>query len=109
MLRELIILVKSEEFPVQRERYNPFYGHYCTGNEIARTARGVSPDEMTAVTRIQEFAKYHNVVFKVLRVSDLRVRLKFRLGKEEKTPLIVCGKKILRGVPSMSDLSELIS
>lgn len=64
---------------------------------------------MTAITRIQEFAKPHNFVFKVLRVSDLRVRLKFRLGKEEKTPLILCGKKILRGVPSMSDPSELIS
>jgi len=109
MLRELIILVKSEEFPVQRERCNPFYGHYCTANEIARTARGLSPDEMTAITRIQELAKHHNVVFKVLRVSDLRVRLKFRLGKEEKTPLILCGKKILRGVPSMSDPSELTS
>ena len=64
---------------------------------------------MTAITRIQEFAKYHNVVFKVLRVYDLRVRLKFRLGTDEKTPLIVCGKKIFRAVPSMSDLSELIS
>lgn len=64
---------------------------------------------MTAITRIQEFAKHHNVVFKVLRVSDLWVRLKLRLGKEEKTPLILCGKKILRGVPSMSDPSELTS
>ena len=64
---------------------------------------------MTAITRIQEFARHHNVVFKVLRVSDLWVRLKLRLGKEERMPLILCGKKILRGVPSMSDPSELIS
>jgi len=94
---------------VQRGRCNPFYGRCCTAHDMARTARGLSPDEMTAITRIQEFAKYHNVVFKVLRVSDLRARLKFRLGNDEKTPLIVCGKKIFRGVPSMSDLSELIS
>lgn len=68
MLRELIVLAKSEEFPLQRERYNPFCGHYDTANEMARTARGLSPDERTAITRIQEFAKYHNIVFKVLRV-----------------------------------------
>ncbi|MCJ2556241.1 MAG: hypothetical protein LN415_03935 [Candidatus Thermoplasmatota archaeon] len=72
--------MRREELSVQRERYNPFYGHCCTAHEMTRMASPLSPDEMTAITRIQEFAKYHDVVF-----------------------------KILRGVPSMSDPSELIS
>ncbi|MFQ6128543.1 MAG: hypothetical protein ACE5QW_06545 [Thermoplasmata archaeon] len=108
MPRELIILVRSGRVAVQKERYNPFYGHWCTAGEISHKIQELSSEEAMALTRIQEFAKHENVVFKILRASDLWVRLKYGLRKDERTPLIVCGKKIFRGVPSMSDLSDLV-
>jgi hypothetical protein len=109
MTRELIVLVKSQDITVRKERYNRFYGHCCIPNEIAHTVRDLSPEEEKTLARIQEFAKHKNLALRILSVSDLRVRLKYRLRKNATTPLVVCGKRVFRGVPSMRDLSQLVN
>jgi hypothetical protein len=109
MMMELIILVKSEELAVSTQRYNEFYGHCCTAHDMARLSRALTSDEITAIARIREFAKHQNLVFRILRASNLWVRFKFRLGRNPETPVVVCGKKVFHGVPSMRDLARLVS
>jgi hypothetical protein len=109
MTRELIILVKSEELEVSTERYNQFYGHCCTAHDMAQMSRALTPDEVKAIARVREFAKHKDVAFRILRASNLRARLRFRLGRNAETPVVICGKKVFSGVPSMRDLSKLVS
>lgn len=108
-MRELVVLVKSEDITVRKERYNRFYGHCCIPNEIAHTVLDLSPEEKKALARIQEFSKHENLALRILSISDLRVRLKYGLRRNARTPLVVCGKRVFRGVPSMSDLSRLVN
>lgn len=108
-MRELVVLVKSQDIIVRKERYTRFYGHCCIPNEIAHTVLDLSPEEKKALARIQEFSKHENLALKILSISDLRVRLKYRLKKNSRTPLVFCGKRVFRGVPSMSDLSRLVN
>lgn len=108
MSRELVVLVKSEEMTVRKKRYNPFYGHYCTAREIEQRTRGLSPDEAKTIARVQEFTKHEKMVFRILGISDLRVRLRYRLARDERTPIVICGRRMFRGVPTMSDLSKLV-
>jgi hypothetical protein len=109
MTRELVMLVKSQDITVRKERFNRFYGHCCIPNEMAHMVRNLSPEEEKALARIQEFSKHENLALKILSISDLRVRLKYRLRRNTRTPLVVCGKRVFRGVPSMRDLSRLVN
>lgn len=109
MMRELVVLVKSQDVTVRKERFNRFYGHCCIADEIAHMARDLSPEEVKTLARIQEFSKHKNLAVKILSISDLRVRLKYRLRRNTRTPLVFCGKRVFRGIPSMRDLSRLVN
>lgn len=107
-MRELVVLVKSQDITIRKEKFSRFYGHCCIPDEIAHTAKDLSPEEEKTLARIQEFSKRKNMSLKILSISDLRVRLKYRLRRSTRTPLVYCGKRVFRGVPSMKDLSRLV-
>ena len=107
-MRELIVFVKNEELAVRGKRYNEFYGHTCTAHEMEQRARTFTPEERRAIARVQEFSKHANLVVRILSIRNLWARLRYRLVRDERTPVVVCGSKVFRGVPTMEELSRLV-